>query len=164
MSNKYEATDFDIVKDFSQYPELRWLDRHWAVPGVLLAAACVFFMGWPGLVWGFFISTVLLYHGTFVTNSLCHMFGKIRYKTADTSRNSFLLALVTLGEGWHNNHHYYSASARMGFFWWEVDISYYTLRCLSLLGLVWDMKKPKNRILKMYAPVPRGVIGRGGEI
>jgi stearoyl-CoA desaturase (Delta-9 desaturase) len=152
MSNKYEATDFDIVKDFSPYPELRWLDRHWAVPGVLLAAACLFFMGWPGLVWGFFISTVLLYHGTFVTNSLCHMFGKIRYKTADTSRNSFILALVTLGEGWHNNHHYYSASARMGFFWWEVDISYYTLRCLSLLGFVWDMKKPRDRVLKMSDP------------
>ena len=83
------------------------------------------------------------------------MFGRIRYKTADTSRNSFILALVTLGEGWHNNHHYYSASARMGFFWWEVDISYYTLRCLSFLGLVWNIKKPRNQVLKMCDPMLR---------
>ena len=100
-------------------------------------------------MWGFFVSTVLLYHGTFVINSLCHMFGSVRYKTADTSRNSMTLALITLGEGWHNNHHYYSTSARMGFFWWEIDISYYALSLLSLAGLVWDMKKPSQRVLEI---------------
>ena len=93
-------------------------------------------------------STVLLYHGTFLVNSLCHMVGTVRYKTTDTSRNSVLLALITMGEGWHNNHHHYSKSARMGFFWWEVDISYYALSWLSLFGIVWDMKKPSQRVLE----------------
>jgi stearoyl-CoA desaturase (delta-9 desaturase) len=104
--------------------------------------------GVAGAVWGFFISTVLLYHGTFLVNSLCHMVETVRYKTTDTSRNSVLLALITMGEGWHNNHHHYSTSARMGFFWWEVDISYYALSWLSLFGIVWDMKKPSQRVLE----------------
>jgi len=97
---------------------------------------------------GFFLSTVLLYHGTFVINSLCHMIGSVRYKTTDTSRNSMVLALITLGEGWHNNHHHYATSARMGFFWWEIDMSYYVLRALSLVGIVWDLKKPNERVLE----------------
>jgi stearoyl-CoA desaturase (Delta-9 desaturase) len=147
LSDRYEATRSDTIRDFSKYPELRWLDRYSAVPGVLLGSGCFLAMGLQGLVWGFFVSTVLLYHGTFVINSLCHMFGSVRYKTADTSRNSMTLALITLGEGWHNNHHYYSTSARMGFFWWEIDISYYALSLLSLAGLVWDMKKPSQRVL-----------------
>jgi stearoyl-CoA desaturase (Delta-9 desaturase) len=149
LSDRYEATRSDTIRDFSKYPELRWLNRYSAVPGVLLGSGCFLAMGLQGLVWGFFVSTVLLYHGTFVINSLCHMFGSVRYKTADTSRNSMTLALITLGEGWHNNHHYYSTSARMGFFWWEIDISYYALRLLSLAGLVWDMKKPSQRVLEI---------------
>jgi stearoyl-CoA desaturase (delta-9 desaturase) len=148
LCNRYDATPFEAIRDFSKYPELRWLNRYSALPGVLLAIGCLLAMGWQGLVWGFFVSTVLLYHGTFVVNSLCHVFGSVRYKTTDTSRNSALLALVTLGEGWHNNHHHYSTSARMGFFWWEVDFSYYALSLLSLLGIVWDMKKPSQRVLE----------------
>jgi len=148
LSSRYEATEFDMIKDFASYPELRWLNRFHVIPPFLLAVACFLFMGWQGLVWGFLVSTVLLYHGTFVINSLCHMFGKIRYKTTDTSRNSLLLALITLGEGWHNNHHYYATSTNMGFFWWEIDISYYTLKLLSFLGLIWDIKKPPQRVLE----------------
>jgi stearoyl-CoA desaturase (delta-9 desaturase) len=148
LCSKYEATDFDMVKDFAKYPELRWLNRFHVVPPFLLAVACFLFLSWQGLVWGFFVSTVLLYHGTFVINSLCHMFGRIRYKTTDTSRNSFILALITLGEGWHNNHHYYATSTNMGFFWWEIDVSYYTLKALSFLGLIWDIKKPPRRVLE----------------
>jgi stearoyl-CoA desaturase (delta-9 desaturase) len=148
LSSKYEATDFNAIKDFAQYPELRWLNRFHVIPAVVLAVACFLLMGWQGLVWGFFISTVLLYHGTFVINSLCHMFGRVRYKTTDTSRNSLLLALITLGEGWHNNHHYYATSTNMGFFWWEIDVSYYTLKMLSCFGLVWEIKKPPQRVLE----------------
>lgn len=148
LSSKYAATDFNAIKDFAKYPELRWLNRFHVVPGVLLAVGCFLAMGWQGLMWGFFISTVLLYHGTFVINSLCHMMGKVRYKTTDTSRNSLILALITLGEGWHNNHHYYATSTNMGFFWWEVDLSYYTLKFLSFFGLIWDMKKPPQRVLE----------------
>ena len=147
LSSKYDATNFDAIKDFSHYPELRWLNRYHAVPPTLLAIGCYLWMGWQGLVWGFFVSTVLLYHGTFVINSLCHMFGRVRYKTTDESKNSLILALITLGEGWHNNHHYYAASARMGFFWWEIDVSYYTLKLLAVFGLIWDVKQPPPRVL-----------------
>jgi stearoyl-CoA desaturase (delta-9 desaturase) len=89
----------------------------------------------------------LLYHGTFTINSLSHVFGSRRYETTDTSRNSLLLALLTLGEGWHNNHHQYQASANQGFFWWEIDISYYVLRMLSWVGLVRDLKTPPEKVL-----------------
>ena len=148
LCRRYESTDYDAIKDFSKYPELRFLNDYHVLPGVILAVACYLWMGWQGLVWGFFVSTVLLYHATFMINSLCHMFGRTRYKITDTSRNSLILALVTMGEGWHNNHHYYATSANMGFFWWEIDLSYYVLRFFSLLGMVWDLKKPPERVLR----------------
>jgi stearoyl-CoA desaturase (delta-9 desaturase) len=148
LCDKYKDTNFNGIKDFAKYPELRWLNRFHVVPGMVLAAGCFLWAGWQGLVWGFFISTVLLYHSTFVINSLCHMFGKRRYETADTSRNSLLLALLTMGEGWHNNHHYYSTSVNQGFFWWEFDLSYCILRLLSLFHVVWDLKTPPRHILE----------------
>ena len=147
LSNRYDETQLRLIKDFADYPELRWLNRFSLLPGILLAAACFALLGWQGLIWGFFISTVLLYHGTFAINSFCHIFGKVRYKTTDTSKNSLLLALITMGEGWHNNHHHYATSAKMGFFWWEIDLSYYALRLLSLFGIVWDLKQPPRRVL-----------------
>jgi stearoyl-CoA desaturase (Delta-9 desaturase) len=98
------------------------------------------------LVWGFLISTVLVYHGTFVVNSLAHVFGRRRFPTKDDSRNNFLIALITFGEGWHNNHHYAPSSERHGFYWWEIDISHYILKTLSWLGLVWDLKAPPSRV------------------
>jgi stearoyl-CoA desaturase (delta-9 desaturase) len=147
LCRKYEETDYNIIKDFARYPELYWLNRFHVLPGIGLAAGCFLFASWQGLVWGFFISTVLLYHATFVINSLCHMFGKRRYQTTDTSRNSLILAVLTLGEGWHNNHHYYATSANQGFFWWELDVSYYALRLFSLFHLVWDLKNPPQHIL-----------------
>ena len=97
------------------------------------------------LIWGFFISTVAVYHGTYTINSATHMWGSRRYQTADTSRNSFWVALLTFGEGWHNNHHHYPGSVRQGFYWWEIDISYYILVMLSWTGLVWDLRPvPKH--------------------
>jgi stearoyl-CoA desaturase (Delta-9 desaturase) len=147
LCRRHDATRLDIIQDFAQYPELRVLNHWYAVSGVLFAVGCLLAMGWQGLVWGFFISTVLLFHATFAINSFCHIFGRVRYQTTDTSRNSLVLALLTLGEGWHNNHHYYATSTRMGFFWWEVDLTYYVLRLLSLLGLVWDLKQPPQRVL-----------------
>jgi len=117
LSMKYMATENEVVKDLSSYPELRWLNRNHVFPGVTLAVSSFLLAGWQGLVWGFFISTVLLYHGTFMINSLCHLIGKRRYPTTDTSRNSLILAIITLGEGWHNNHHYYATTANQGFFW-----------------------------------------------
>jgi len=147
LCNKYDDTQFDKIKDFAKYPELRFLNRYHLLPPTLLGLAVFLYGGWSALVIGFFLSTVLLYHGTFTINSLSHVFGRRRYETTDTSRNSLLLALLTLGEGWHNNHHHYQASANQGFFWWEVDISYYVLRVLSWFGLVRDLKKPPEKML-----------------
>ena len=153
LSKKGFAPDLKRVRDLMKFAELRWLDRFDVVVPVLLAVG-VFFLGvalqkfapglhtngWQMLVWGFFVSTVLCSHGTYTINSLSHVFGKQRYKTGDSSRNNWFLALITLGEGWHNNHHHYPSSTRQGFYWWEVDITYYMLKVMSWLGIVWDLK------------------------
>ena len=146
LCRKYQPTDWAHIRDFARYPELVWLNRYHLVPGVLLGALCFAFGGAHSL-FAFFLSTVLLYHGTFSINSLMHLWGRRRYVTTDTSRNSLLLALITMGEGWHNNHHYYQSTANQGFFWWEVDVSYYLLRVLSWFGLVWDLRTPSARVL-----------------
>ena len=100
------------------------------------------------LVWGFFVSTVLLWHGSFTINSLAHLFGRRRYATTDDSRNNWLLAIATTGEGWHNNHHHYQSSANQGFYWWEIDVTYYLLRLLQLTGLVWDLRRPPPDVVR----------------
>jgi stearoyl-CoA desaturase (delta-9 desaturase) len=139
-------TDHERIRDFSKYPELRWLDRHWLVPPVALALLSWVCCGLPGLFVGFMGSTVLLWHGTFTINSLSHVFGSKRYETNDDSRNNWLLALITLGEGWHNNHHHYMHSTRQGFYWWELDVTYLILRALQRLGIVWDLREPPARV------------------
>ena len=151
LSTRNEATEVHMVRDYYKFPELRWLNDHFIVPPVGLAVALYLIGGWGWLVWGFFISTVMLWHGSFCINSLAHVFGRRRYATTDTSRNSLLLSLVTLGEGWHNNHHHYMASVRQGFFWWEIDITYYILRTLSWLGIVWDLRMPPEHVLRATA-------------
>jgi stearoyl-CoA desaturase (Delta-9 desaturase) len=143
---KYQATDWASIKDFAKYPELVWLNKYHLVPGVVLGTACYLLGGWSGL-WTFFLSTTLLYHGTFSINSLMHLWGSRRYVTADTSRNSLLLALITMGEGWHNNHHYYQSTANQGFYWWEIDLSYYLLKLMSWGGLVHDLRTPPAHVL-----------------
>lgn len=140
-------TDWDRIGDFAKYPELRFLNRFWLLPPVLLGFAVWLWLGWSGLFIGFFLSTVLLWHGTFLVNSLTHVFGRKRFDTSDESRNSLLIALVTLGEGWHNNHHHYQSSTRQGFYWWEIDVTYYVLRALSWVGLVRDLREPPARVL-----------------
>jgi stearoyl-CoA desaturase (delta-9 desaturase) len=145
LCRKYNETRFELIKDFARYPELRLLNTFHLVPPTLLAVALYFWGGWQMLVVGFFWSTVLLWHGTFTINSLSHVFGSRRYKTTDTSRNNWLLALITCGEGWHNNHHYHQNTANQGWFWWEVDLSYYVLVGLSWVGLVSDLRKPSDQ-------------------
>lgn len=147
LCDKFSATPTDRIRDFAAFPELRFLDRHdWIGPWVL-AVVCFALAGVQGLVLGFLASTVLLWHSTFAINSLAHVFGRRRYVTDDTSRNSFLLAVLTLGEGWHNNHHFHPSSARNGFFWWEWDPTWYSLRALSWIGVVRDLKVPSARRL-----------------
>jgi len=147
ISDKYNETRLNYIADFAKFPELRWLNKYHLIPPVALATVLILFGGWPLFVWGFCMSTVLLWHDTFTINSLSHLFGSRRYDTSDTSKNNWLLALLTLGEGWHNNHHHYMASARQGFFWWEIDITYYTLKVLSWVGLVWDLRKVPAHML-----------------
>ena len=140
--------DYGLVEDLARYPELRWLDRLEKLPGILLAIACFLVAGWPGLFVGFFLSTAALFHGVFAINSLAHTFGRQRYLTGDDSRNSWILALITMGEGWHNNHHYYQSSTRQGWRWWEVDPTYWLLVVLSGVGLVRKLKSPPEDVLE----------------
>jgi stearoyl-CoA desaturase (delta-9 desaturase) len=142
LSDKYKDTDLDAVRDLAAFPELRLLERYNGVGPWVLAVIALAIGGWSGLVVGFFGSTILLWHATFTVNSLNHTFGTRRFATSDTSRNNPLLALLTFGEGWHNNHHHYQASARQGFYWWEVDTSWYVLRALARVGLVRDLRQP----------------------
>ena len=163
FSRKHDEPDFAKVSDLTRYPELMWLHKFEVLPGVLLAALCFLLAGWSGLVVGFLWSTVLVYHGTFCINSLAHVSGSKRYVTGDDSRNNWLLAVFTMGEGWHNNHHAYQASVRQGFKWWEIDPTYYLLRALSWTGLVWDLQTPPEPVLRNEQRLGAKVINRAAE-
>ena len=142
FSDDWSGTDQSLVKDLTKYPELRFLnhDALSIVPMALLGLAFLLIGGLPTFVWGFLVSSVMVWHGSFAINSLSHLFGRRRYETSDDSRNSMLLAIATGGEGWHNNHHHYPSSARNGFRWWEIDVTYYCLWLLARVGLVWDLR------------------------
>jgi stearoyl-CoA desaturase (Delta-9 desaturase) len=157
LCDKYNKTDRDAIKDFTKYPELVWLDKHdWVAPW-MLGFACYFIAGWSGLLIGFFLSTVLLWHGTFTINSLAHVWGRRVYETTDTSRNNAVLAVLTGGEGWHNNHHRYPWSARQGFRWWQVDMTYYVLRVFGWLGIVHDIRPVPAAVRAEARRLPPGV-------
>lgn len=168
-SSRNFPTDYGRVKDLAKYPELVFLNRFDLIGPILLAgglfgagsllahfAPGLGTNGWQLVVWGFFISTVFLFHATCAVNSFAHTLGSQRYDTGDDSRNSFILALITLGEGWHNNHHRHQASARQGFYWWEIDISYYVLRALAAGGLVWGLREvPESAYTEASRPETR---------
>lgn len=154
-------SDRRVVKDWLRYRELRVLDRFDFVPPLLLAVVLYAFgeivgraqlgwgtNGWQMLVWGFVISTVLLYHATYCINSLAHRLGRRRFETADDSRNNFWLAMMNFGEGWHNNHHFYQRSARQGFYWWEEHITWNALVLLSWCGIVWELQPVPARVFR----------------
>ncbi len=147
FDDSMNATPLDRIRDFERYPELVWLNRWYPLPPLALAVLCFAIGGLSGLLWGFAISTVALWHSTYLINSLAHVWGTRRYETTDTSRNNLLLALLTLGEGWHNNHHHYQASTRQGFRWWEIDVTYYILRGFQALGLIWDIREPPAQVV-----------------
>ncbi len=162
LTKSASKTGTHYVRDWTKFPELVWLDRFHVFAGIGLGVS-VYFLGvalerfapslgtngWQMLVWGFLVSTVILYHATYTINSLAHQFGSKRFATGDDSRNNFWLAIITLGEGWHNNHHHYPSSARQGFYWWEIDFTYYTLRLLERVGLISELR-----------PVPAPVLER----
>ncbi len=147
------STRTERVQELAKFPELRFLDRFDVLVPLLMvgsiyglgrwlesAAPYLHTNGLQLLTWGFAISTVVLYHATFSVNSLAHLWGSRRYATKDHSRNNFWLALLTLGEGWHNNHHHFPGSAKQGYYWWEIDLTYYALRLLAACGLIWDLR------------------------
>ena len=140
--------DYSLIKDFQKYPELAWLNKWDRVPPALLAVIVWLVAGWSGLFVGFFLSTVLLFHGTFTINSLSHVFGKQPYVTGDNSRNNIFLAIITLGEGWHNNHHHFPSATPQGFHWWQIDVTYYILKVLSIFRVVWDLRMPPAHVVE----------------
>ena len=156
------STQEHCIRDLFKFPELVLLDRFDTLVPIIYGFFMLFLgqyleyaypelhtNGSQMLIWGYFVSTIVLIHCTLFINSLAHVWGRQRYQTGDDSRNNGFLALITMGEGWHNNHHHYPASARQGFMWWEIDITYYLIQCMAFLGIVWDVK-----------PVPKSVLNR----
>lgn len=153
------VTNTKFVRELVRFPELRIIDRFDLLMPLALCVG-LFFLGFylnqyephlqtsglQLLIWGFSISTVMLYHATFLVNSVAHQWGKKRYDTKDTSRNNFIIAILTFGEGWHNNHHHYPGSARQGFYWWEIDLTYYILKILAWVGIIWDVRTVSENI------------------
>jgi stearoyl-CoA desaturase (delta-9 desaturase) len=163
FAREHDSADLTKVADLARFPELMWLHRFELVPAVALGALCFLIAGWSGLVVGFCWSTVAVYHATFGINSLAHVHGRKRYVTGDESRNNWLLAIFTMGEGWHNNHHAYQSSARQGFRWWEIDCTFYLLKALSLTGLVWDLKLPPAAVVHNEHRLGSRVIDRAAK-
>jgi len=160
---KHAKTDMVRVADLAKFPELVWLDKVELAPAFLTGLLCFLLLGWQGLVVGFLWSTVLVYHSTFCINSLAHVHGSKRFVTGDDSRNNWFLALMTMGEGWHNNHHACQSSVRQGFRWWEVDGTFYILRGLAAIGVVWDLKYPPQSLLRGEQRLGARVIDRAAE-
>jgi stearoyl-CoA desaturase (delta-9 desaturase) len=160
FDQKHADTRLEEIPDLTKYPELRFLDKHQLIPAIVLAVACFLVDGWSGLLIGFFASTAVLYHGTFFINSLAHVHGSQRYVTGDTSRNNWWLAVITLGEGWHNNHHAYQRSTRQGFRWYEFDPTYYALKALSWVGITWDLGEPPREVVRNERRVGAAVLER----
>ena len=167
FSLDYRKANKRLVSNLMQYRELRLLDKYYPVPPLVVAALMfasgvvlgrlspsLHTSGLQMLTWGFFVSTVLVHHAIYSVNSFGHMMGSRRFDSEDTSHNNLIIALLTFGDGWHNNHHYYQHSARHGFYKWEVDLSHLILKALSRLGIVWDLQSPPRRV---YASAYREV-------
>lgn len=157
LTSEHERYDDKEVRDLVRFPELRWLDRWQVVPVLAYLALTLAFGGLRGVCWWYCVSTVALLHGTFTINSLSHVFGSRRFSTTDDSRNNWLLAIITMGEGWHNNHHRWQSSTRQGFYWWEYDFTYYILRALAAVGVVHDLREVPKKVLdegRLVRPTP----------
>jgi stearoyl-CoA desaturase (delta-9 desaturase) len=152
LDGSHDRPNLANVRDLARYPELRFLDRHKWLPLVAYALGTYLLAGIPGVVWGFVVSSVACLHATACINSLAHIWGSRRFETSDGSRNNAWLALLTFGEGWHNNHHHEMSSARQGLAWWEIDVTYYSLVVLEKLGLIWDLRRPRKALLAHAVP------------
>ncbi len=158
FSNREDTPDYSTVQDLTAYPELRFLERFHHLPWVVVAGVILLVWGWQALVVSWIWSTILLYHGSFSINSLAHVHGHQRYVTGDDSRNNWWLAIITMGEGWHNNHHAYQSSTRQGFRWYEWDLTYYTLEALAWIRVVWDLRSPPAEVVNNERRLGRRVV------
>jgi stearoyl-CoA desaturase (delta-9 desaturase) len=153
------VTNTKLIRELIRFPELRIIDRFDLLMPLALSISLwgvgyyleqyepsLHTNGFQLFIWGFSVSTIMLYHATFLVNSVAHQWGKKRYQTKDTSRNNFIIAILTFGEGWHNNHHHYPGSARQGFYWWEIDLTYYVLKFLAMMGIIWDIRTVSENI------------------
>ena len=163
FSKRGLTIDYTTIKDFQKYPELVWLEKWERLPPFILGVLVWAVAGWSGLVVGFFVSTVILFHGTFTINSLSHVFGKQPYVTGDDSRNNLFLAIITLGEGWHNNHHHFPSATPQGFHWWQIDITYYILKALSIFRIVWDLRMPPAHVVEGKRKLPLVAIEKAAQ-
>ena len=163
FSKQGRTADYSLIKDFRKYPELVWLEKWERLPPILLGVLVWAVAGWSGLFVGFFLSTVLLFHGTFTINSLSHVFGKQPYITGDSSRNNLFLAIITLGEGWHNNHHHFPSATPQGFHWWQIDVTYYILKVLSIFRIVWDLRLPPVHVVEGKRKLPLATIEKAAQ-
>jgi stearoyl-CoA desaturase (delta-9 desaturase) len=145
---KYDSVEASnpVIRDFSKVPEIAWLEKYFFFPPLALAIGMFLIGGMPWLVWGFCLPTMTLAHATFAINTVNHMFGSRRFETVDESRNNPLTAFFAVGEGWHNNHHRYQRAARNGFYWWELDLTWYVIRAMAVLGIASDVQPVPARI------------------
>ena len=147
VSGRVREADYGLVKDLTRFPELVWLDRLWILPGLVVLGVCYACLGWSGVVYSYCLTVAVAFQITFAVNSVGHLFGSQRFDTGDGSRNNWLVGILALGEGWHNNHHRVPRSARHGFMWYELDLSYLCIRVLACLGLAWDVKQPPAEVV-----------------
>ena len=163
FSKQVRTADYSLIKDFRKYPELVWLNKWERLPPFVLGFLVWAIFGWSGLVVGFFLSTMLLFHGTFTINSLSHVIGSQPYDTGDSSRNNLFLAIITLGEGWHNNHHHFPSATPQGFHWWQIDVTYYILKVLSVFRVVWDLRLPPVHVVQGIPKLPVSTIEKAAQ-
>ncbi len=163
FSKQGRTADYNSIKDFRKYPELVWLDKWERLPPFVLGFLVWVLFGWSGLVVGFFLSTVFLFHGTFTINSLSHVIGNQPYDTGDSSRNNLFLAIITLGEGWHNNHHHFPSATPQGFHWWQIDVTYYILKVLSVFRVVWDLRLPPVHVIQGISKLSVSAIEKAAQ-
>ncbi|KAL5719086.1 hypothetical protein ACHQM5_011912 [Ranunculus cassubicifolius] len=144
MFGTWKGASYDSVRDLTCQPYYRFLEKTMVFHGYALGILLYLIGGVPYVVWGMGVRTVYVYHFTFAINSVCHIWGHRAWNTRDASKNNWMLSVITLGESWHNNHHAIQYSARDGFEWWQIDMTWYVIKCLGFLGLATNIKLPSE--------------------
>lgn len=142
---------YENVSDLLRQPFYRFLQRTFGLHQIAFGLLLYFCGGMPFLAWGLGVATVVRSHTTFLVNSVCHIWGTRAWNTPDFSKNNWWVAIITFGEGWHNNHHAFEFSARHGLEWWQLDVTWYLIRFLKAIGLATNVKLPTEAQKKRMA-------------